>query len=92
MTESIHLCHPPKTVKFLNNFKSPATERSAFKGIPLELQTKVLNLLPSKNRRLKYRGKSKKGFVRPQSYTLKGYADTFAIYYDNDVNLTLGSL
>jgi len=92
MTESIHCCHPPETVNFLNTFKSPANETSEFKGIPLDLQAKVLKLLPSKNRRIKYRGTSKPGYRRPQSNTIKYHADTFAIYYDNNVNLNLGSL
>ena len=82
MTESIHCCHPPETVNFLNTFKSPANETSEFKGIPLDLQAKVL----------KYRGTSKPGYCRPQSNTIKYHADTFAIYYDNNVNLNLGSL
>lgn len=89
---SIHCYFPQETQDFLNKFKSPAKETSAFKGIPMDLQGEVLKLLPSKNRRLKYRGTSKPGFKRPQSNTIRAYADTFAIYYDNDVNLNLGSL
>ena len=90
--KSIHCYFPQETQDFLNKFKSPANETSAFKGIPMDLQGEVLKLLPCKNRRLKYRGTSKPGFKRPQSNTIRAYADTFAIYYDNDVNLILGSL
>jgi hypothetical protein len=86
-THTIYCCHPQETVDFLSKFKSPAKETSAFKGIPMDLQGEVLKLLPSKNRRLRYRGTSKPSFRRPQSDTIRKYADTFAIYYDNNVKL-----
>ena len=90
--KAIFCGYPQETVDFLNTFKSPDKENSHFKGIPLDLQEKVLKLLPNKNRRIKYRGKSKQYWIRPQAYTIKDYADSFAIYYDNDVQLNLGGL
>lgn len=87
----IYLCHDEENQKFLAKYRSPTNEASTFKGIPMDKFSKFLNLVPSKNRRLKYRGTSKPGFVRPQSNTIKGYADTFAVYYDNQSVLHLGA-
>ena len=77
-------------IALLESFRSPSSEQSMFKGIPMLLYRKVTRLLPCKDRRIKFRGKSKPGYTRPQSHTIKEFADTFAIYYDNDTILHLG--
>ena len=77
-------------IALLESFRSPSSHESMFKGIPMVLYRKVTRLLPMKDRRIKFRGKSKPGYTRPQSHTIKEFADTFAIYYDNDTILHLG--
>ena len=77
-------------IALLESFRSPSSHESKFKGIPMLLYRKVTRLLPCKDRRIKFRGKSKPGYTRPQSHTIKEFADTFAIYYDNDTILNLG--
>ena len=77
-------------IALLESFRSPSSDESMFKGIPMLLYRKVTRLLPCKDRRIKFRGKSKPGYIRPQAHTIKKYADTFAIYYDNDTILNLG--
>ena len=77
-------------IALLESFRSPSSHESMFKGIPMTLYRKVTRLLPCKDRRIKFRGKSKPGYTRPQSHTIKEFADTFAIYYDNDTILNLG--
>ena len=77
-------------IALLESFRSPGYETSEFKGIPMVLYRKVTRLLPCKDRRIKFRGKSKPGYTRPQSHTIKKYADTFAVYFDNDTILNLG--
>ena len=77
-------------IALLASFRTPSSEESMFKGIPMLLYRKVTRLLPCKDRRIKFRGKSKPGYTRPQSHTIKEFADTFAIYYDNDTILHLG--
>ena len=77
-------------IALLESFRSPSSHESMFKGIPMVLYRKVTRLLPMKDRRIKFRGKSKPGYIRPQSHTIKKFADTFAIYYDNDTILNLG--
>ena len=77
-------------IALLESFRSPSSHESMFKGIPMVLYRKVTRLLPLKDRRIKFRGKSKPGYTRPQSHTIKKFADTFAIYYDNDTILHLG--
>ena len=77
-------------IALLESFRSPGYETSEFKGIPMVLYRKVTRLLPCKDRRIKFRGKSKPGYIRPQAHTIKKYADTFAVYYDNDTILNLG--
>lgn len=77
-------------IALLESFRSPSSEESMFKGIPMLLYRKVTRLLPCKDRRIKFRGKSKPGYIRPQAHTIKKYADTFAVYYDNDTILNLG--
>ena len=76
--------------KLLRKYISPNSEYSTFKGIPMSLFEKVLRLLPNKDRRIRYRGSSTPSYKRPQSYMIKEFADTFAVYYDNDVVLHLG--
>lgn len=76
--------------KLLGKYISPNSEYSTFKSIPMSLFEKVMRLLPMKDRRIKFRGSSKPGYNRPQSHTIKGMADTFAVYYDNDTILHLG--
>ena len=71
-------------IALLESFRSPSSHESMFKGIPMVLYRKVTRLLPMKDRRIKFRGKSKPGYIRPQAHTIKKYADTFAVYYDND--------
>ena len=77
-------------IALLESFRSPSSHESMFKGIPMVLYRKVTRLLPCKDRRIKFRGKSKPGYIRPQAHTIKKFADTFAIYYDNDTILNLG--
>ena len=77
-------------IALLESFRSPSSHESMFKGIPMSLYREVTRLLPMKDRRIKFRGKSKPGYTRPQSHTIKEFADTFAVYYDNDTILHLG--
>ena len=77
-------------IALLESFRSPSSHESMFKGIPMVLYRKVTRLLPCKDRRIKFRGKSKPGYIRPQAHTIKKYADTFAVYFDNDTILNLG--
>ena len=86
----IYACYSNKDQKLLGKYLSPNSENSTFKGIPMVLYRKVTCLLPSKDRRIKFRGKSKPGYIRPQAHTIKEFADTFAIYYDNNTILHLG--
>ncbi len=77
-------------IALLESFRSPSSHKSMFKGIPMVLYRKITRLLPMKVRRIKFRGKSKIGYIRPKSYVHKRFADTFAVYYDNDTILHLG--
>ena len=77
-------------IALLESFRSPSSHKSMFKGIPMVLYRKITRLLPMKDRRIKFRGKSKIGYIRPKSYVHKKFADTFAVYYDNDTILHLG--
>ena len=77
-------------IALLESFRSPESHESMFKGIPMLLYRKVTRLLPMKDRRIKFRGKSKPGYIRPAMYVHKKFADTFAVYYDNDTILNLG--
>ena len=87
---TIYADYDKKTISLLESFRSPSSHESMFKGIPMVLYREVTRLLPMKDRRIKFRGKSKPGYTRPQSHTIKEFADTFAIYYDNDTILHLG--
>jgi hypothetical protein len=87
---TIYADYDKKTISLLESFRSPSSHESMFKGIPMSLYREVTRLLPMKDRRIKFRGKSKPGYKRPASHTIKEFADTFAIYYDNDTILHLG--
>ena len=90
MIKEIYADYNKLDIALLESFRSPSSHESMFKGIPMVLYRKVTRLLPMKDRRIKFRGKSKPGYTRPQSHTIKEFADTFAIYYDNDTILNLG--
>ena len=90
MIKTIYADYNKLDISLLESFRSPSSHESMFKGIPMVLYRKVTRLLPCKDRRIKFRGKSKPGYIRPQSHTIKEFADTFAIYYDNDTILNLG--
>ena len=77
-------------IALLESFRSPSSHESMFKGIPMVLYRKVTRLLPMKDRRIRFRGKSKPGYVRPAMFVHKDFADTFAVYYDNNTILNLG--
>jgi len=87
---TIFACYSIKQQELLEKYISPASEESSFKGIPMSLYHEVTRLLPMKNRRLRFRGTSKPGYSRPRDYIRKEFADTFAIYYDNNTTLRLG--
>ena len=90
MIKTIYADYNKLDIALLESFRSPSSHESMFKGIPMVLYRKVTRLLPCKDRRIKFRGKSKPGYIRPQAHTIKKYADTFAVYYDNDTILNLG--
>ena len=90
MKTTIYADYNKFDIALLESFRSPSSHESMFKGIPMLLYRKVTRLLPCKDRRIKFRGKSKPGYIRPQAHTIKKYADTFAVYYDNDTILNLG--
>jgi hypothetical protein len=81
---TIYADYNKDTINLLESFRSPSSHKSMFKGIPMVLYRKITRLLPMKDRRIKFRGKSKIGYIRPKSYVHKRFADTFAVYYDND--------
>ena len=71
---------------YLSMYLSPENESSSFKGIPMSERQNpaVRDLMKTRMFSIKYRGKSKAGYHRPQSYIHKDFADTFAIYpYSN---------
>ncbi len=76
--------------QLLRKYISPMSDRSMFKGIPIELYDYVTRLLPVKNRRIKFRGPSSSTFKRSPFNTIKSEATSFAVYYDNDTILHLG--
>ena len=90
MIKTIYADYNKFDIALLESFRSPSSHESMFKGIPMLLYRKVTRLLPCKDRRIKFRCKSKPGYIRPQAHTIKKYADTFAVYYDNDTILHLG--
>ena len=86
----IYADYNKKEQKLLRKYFSPVSENSTFKGIPMSLFEKVTRLLPMKNRRIKFRGPSTATYTRPQSHMIKEFANTFAVYYDNNTILHLG--
>ena len=86
----IYADYNKKEQKLLRKYLSSDSENSTFKGIPMSLYKEVTRLLPITDRRIKFRGKSKPGYTRPKTHTLKKYADTFAVYYNNNRILHLG--
>ena len=86
----IYADYNKETIALLESFRSPSSHESMFKGIPMVLYRKVTRLLPITDRRIRFRGKSKPGYVRPAMYVHKDFADTFAVYFDNDTILHLG--
>jgi len=90
MKTEIYADYNKLDIALLESFRSPSSHESMFKGIPMVLYRKVTRLLPMKDRRIRFRGKSKPGYVRPALYVHKKFADTFAIYYDNNTILHLG--
>ena len=87
---TIFACFSAEDQELLSKYISPDCEYSSFKGIPMSLYNKVTRLLPMKNRRIRFRGTSKPGYSRPRDYIRKEFADTFAVYYDNNTTLRLG--
>ena len=69
--------------EILENYQSPVDECSEFKGIPIEFAKEALALLPTENRRIRYRGPSTPTHRRNQSYCLQSAATSIAVYYDN---------
>ena len=57
-------------------------EQSLYKGIPIvyRYHPLVRKLMKTRLFSVKYRGRSKEGYSRPQNYCHKEGADTFAIY------------
>ena len=90
MIKEIYADYNKLDIALLENFRSPSSHESMFKGIPMVLYSKITRLLPMKDRRIRFRGKSKPGYTRPASHTIKEFADTFAVYYDNNTILHLG--
>ena len=80
----VSLCLSPKERKLLGKYVSPKSEHSHFKGMPMELYELATRLLPSKERRIKFKAKGKS--VR------KELAETFSIYYWPSFYLYLGSM
>ena len=64
---------------FIKRYKSPYKEQSIFKSIPIKY-LETFKALFGKGYLIKYRGKSKGEYIRPQAYMHKQYADTFAVY------------
>ena len=84
MKTEIYADYNKLDIALLESFRSPSSHESMFKGIPMVLYRKVTRLLPMKDRRIRFRGKSKPGYIRPAMFVHKKFADTFAVYYDND--------
>lgn len=66
----------------LENYLCPGDESGLYKGIPMEYRNApvIQEILKTRLFSVKYRGKSKPGYVRPQNGCHKHGADTFAIY------------
>ena len=90
MKTEIYADYNKETIALLESFRSPKSHTSEFKGIPMTLYGEVTRVLPMKDRRIRFRGKSKPGYIRPAMFVHKDFADTFAVYYDNNTILNLG--
>lgn len=57
-------------------------DNALYKGIPAvyRYHPAVRDLMKTRLFSVKYRGRSKEGYKRPQNYCHKDYAETFAIY------------
>ena len=75
-------CLSPKERKLLGKYVSPKSEHSHFKGMPMELYELATKLLPSKERRIKFKAKGKS--------VCKEFAETFSISYWSSFYLYLG--
>jgi len=73
---------PPFPFMSLENYLSPSWERSWFKDIPIEYlnHPDVVAIRREWGLRPRFRGGSTAEYSRPQSYTVKEYADRFALY------------
>ena len=73
---------PPVPLIWLEDYLSPASERSWFKDIPIEYLTHpdIMLIRREWGLRPRFRGGSTSEYRRPQSYTVKEYADRFALY------------
>ena len=78
----VSLCLSPKERKLLGKYVSPKSEHSHFKGMPMELYELATRLLPSKERRIKFKAKGKS--------VCKEFAETFSISYWSSFYLYLG--
>ena len=80
----VFLSLKPSEELFWSKYLSSKSEHSHFKGMPMELYELATKLLPSKERRIKFKAKGKS--VR------KELAETFSIYYWSSFYLHLGSM
>ena len=64
---------------FKKSFASPSEERSMLKNIPISMLDDF-KLVFGTGFRIKFRGSSKAGYVRPQAFIHKEFADSFAVY------------
>ena len=65
--------------QFKVKYRSPYSESSLWKGIPIEFLPTFKQLFGT-GYLIKYRGTSKDYYSRPQAHCHKQYADTFAVY------------
>jgi len=79
----IFAMYNPDEQELLNKYLTTNKyECSSFKGIPISLYDQFTKMLPSKKRRIRFRGRSRYGYTRPRDFVHKEFAETFAIYYD----------
>ena len=66
----------------LFDYESPKNEQSLYKSIPINYRWNptIREIMMTGIFRIKYRGTCKYNYKRPQSHTIKEFADTFAIY------------
>jgi hypothetical protein len=83
MRAEVFLCLSPRERLLLGKYESPESEKSHFKGIPMELYKTAMSLLPSRKRRIKFTAKGKT--------VCKEFAETFSIFYWPSFYLWLGS-